>query len=444
MSKLLINEHPMMVLPSLALAIGLEQALVLQQIHYWIEGNRERDINEREGRYWVYNTHDQWQEEFGWWSKRKVQRILKKLRDLELVDAKPLAKDSGDRTLWYTIDYEELAELESLDPSCQNGNMPSEGDETPKTPPSCQNGNMGKGDPSCQSGNIILPNRQDASCQSGKIYKETETNKTETTTEKKATAASAREDGDAGQEVEAARRDARSWSDRYEAVVRTEAGPDFLQGAFELYGWNLSDHLADAYWKQIRERLEPKIARRYVLEKLPDLKASSEEREKPYTPRSVASSIRDDAADWREGHVVEQQVGKNPYDDHHSPQAERNGQGVDDGARPEGFPLKSELESIFKDGGRPQPWQSALETLAEQMSSYNFESWVVGLVWHGIDNGSAQLIAGDEFLKAWVEDNYLDLIEDALCGAYDGEISGVDVLIPGAVNWNESMAGAAE
>ena len=35
MSKLLINEHPLQVLPSLATKIGLNEAIVLQQIHYW-------------------------------------------------------------------------------------------------------------------------------------------------------------------------------------------------------------------------------------------------------------------------------------------------------------------------------------------------------------------------------------------------------------------------
>ncbi len=36
MSKLLINENPIMIIPSLALKMGLNEAVVLQQIHYWI------------------------------------------------------------------------------------------------------------------------------------------------------------------------------------------------------------------------------------------------------------------------------------------------------------------------------------------------------------------------------------------------------------------------
>ncbi|WP_249366800.1 hypothetical protein [Neobacillus rhizophilus] len=40
MSKLLINENPVMIIPSLAVKIGLNEAVILQQIHYWVHGSR--------------------------------------------------------------------------------------------------------------------------------------------------------------------------------------------------------------------------------------------------------------------------------------------------------------------------------------------------------------------------------------------------------------------
>ena len=36
MSRLLIDEPPLQVLPSLAREIGLNEAIMLQQIHYWL------------------------------------------------------------------------------------------------------------------------------------------------------------------------------------------------------------------------------------------------------------------------------------------------------------------------------------------------------------------------------------------------------------------------
>ena len=40
MSKLLIQENPMMILPSLAEKIGLNQAIVIQQFHYWLVSSK--------------------------------------------------------------------------------------------------------------------------------------------------------------------------------------------------------------------------------------------------------------------------------------------------------------------------------------------------------------------------------------------------------------------
>ena len=36
MSKLLIQDRPIMILPTLAIKIGLNESIILQQIHYWL------------------------------------------------------------------------------------------------------------------------------------------------------------------------------------------------------------------------------------------------------------------------------------------------------------------------------------------------------------------------------------------------------------------------
>lgn len=36
MSKLLIDDYPIQVLPKLAKVIGLNEAIILQQLHYWL------------------------------------------------------------------------------------------------------------------------------------------------------------------------------------------------------------------------------------------------------------------------------------------------------------------------------------------------------------------------------------------------------------------------
>ena len=108
MNNLIINEYPLIVLPSLACKIGLNEALITQQIHYWTEINRKTGRHFIEGRYWVYNTVAEWEKQFPFWSEKTIIRTLSKLRKSNLVIAKNLNSDPMDRTLWYTIDYNYL------------------------------------------------------------------------------------------------------------------------------------------------------------------------------------------------------------------------------------------------------------------------------------------------------------------------------------------------
>ncbi len=108
-SSLLINEPPLQVLPSLANQIGLNEAIFLQQLHYWLG----RSKNKREGRKWVYNTYDEWQaENFPFWSTVTIKRIALKLESTGLIISRSdLNRMKYDRTKWYTIDYDALNKL---------------------------------------------------------------------------------------------------------------------------------------------------------------------------------------------------------------------------------------------------------------------------------------------------------------------------------------------
>lgn len=112
MSRLLINEPPLQVLPSLAVKIGLNEAIILQQIHYW----SERSKVEIDGFLWVYNTVPQWREQFPFWSDDTIGRALKSLRERGVVVASRLSKDPFNKTLYYRIDYRSLNASEGADP----------------------------------------------------------------------------------------------------------------------------------------------------------------------------------------------------------------------------------------------------------------------------------------------------------------------------------------
>ncbi len=115
MSKLLFNEQPLVIDKQLAKLIGLNEAMVLQQIHYWLEINRKADKNFREAQYWTYNTLEEWQEEFPFWSVDTVKRTLTKLRKMGILITGNFNRLKMDRTLWYTINYEELEKLSEIE-----------------------------------------------------------------------------------------------------------------------------------------------------------------------------------------------------------------------------------------------------------------------------------------------------------------------------------------
>lgn len=104
MSKLLINENPLVLLPSLAVKIGLNQAIVIQQIHYWLQASKTK-INDKK---WVYNTIDEWHEQFPFFSRSTLERAISSLVKDGFLIVEKLSGHKSDRTNYYTIDYIKL------------------------------------------------------------------------------------------------------------------------------------------------------------------------------------------------------------------------------------------------------------------------------------------------------------------------------------------------
>lgn len=102
---LLIQEPPLLVLPTLAVTLGLNQAIIMQQLQYWLS----KSTNIHEGKRWVYNTYDEWAEQLPFWSARTIQRLFLGLESDGLIISGVFNRDGHDRTKWYTIDYDKLS-----------------------------------------------------------------------------------------------------------------------------------------------------------------------------------------------------------------------------------------------------------------------------------------------------------------------------------------------
>jgi hypothetical protein len=109
MQKLLIEEPPLQILPTLAIAIGLNEAIVLQQLHYLLREPRfGRRIAEQQ---WIFNTYEQWRAQyFPFWSEATIQRTFANLAKRRLVlSCQPEGGIS--RRKYYRIAYDTLEAL---------------------------------------------------------------------------------------------------------------------------------------------------------------------------------------------------------------------------------------------------------------------------------------------------------------------------------------------
>ncbi|HII3479005.1 hypothetical protein HAX39_02795 [Citrobacter freundii] len=102
--SLLMTSRPIVINPDLAYSIGLNEAIALQQINYWLQETKSG--MESDGVRWIYNTTEQWLEQFPFWSESTLKRTFTRLKTLGVLKIEQLNKSQRDMTNFYTINYE--------------------------------------------------------------------------------------------------------------------------------------------------------------------------------------------------------------------------------------------------------------------------------------------------------------------------------------------------
>ena len=106
MLDILQHVDPRMINTELACIVGLNEAIVLQQLHYWIERNKANGVNYHDNRYWTFGTVQEYRDrDFPFWSYETVKRTFGKLISQGFVITGNYNKMKMDMTKWYTIDY---------------------------------------------------------------------------------------------------------------------------------------------------------------------------------------------------------------------------------------------------------------------------------------------------------------------------------------------------
>ena len=82
---------------------GVNCAIILQNLAYWIRHNEANERNYYDGNYWTYNSVKAFGELFPYISKRQISTALQKLIDEKIIITGNYNKSAYDRTLWYAI-----------------------------------------------------------------------------------------------------------------------------------------------------------------------------------------------------------------------------------------------------------------------------------------------------------------------------------------------------
>lgn len=86
---------------------GVNEAIMIASLKFWIAKNRANGTNYFEGRYWTYNSIKAFIELFPFWSTQNIKTILKHLKEKGVIISGNFNKNKYDQTLWYAFVDEE-------------------------------------------------------------------------------------------------------------------------------------------------------------------------------------------------------------------------------------------------------------------------------------------------------------------------------------------------
>ncbi len=120
-----------------AIKWGVEKAIILNNLRFWLEKNRANRTNVHEyvgkNHYWTYNSGAAFSRLFPYMKERTIRAYLKELEEESVIISGEFNKNKYDRTKWYSmpeyaVKRNEEAEViqESVIPSAISANGPSE------------------------------------------------------------------------------------------------------------------------------------------------------------------------------------------------------------------------------------------------------------------------------------------------------------------------------
>lgn len=92
----------------LATKYGLEESIMLGNLIHWVNKNKANGKHSHDGKTWTYNSVKAFCALYPFWSKKQIERILKSLKEQDIIMTGNYNESAYDRTCWYSLVNEEL------------------------------------------------------------------------------------------------------------------------------------------------------------------------------------------------------------------------------------------------------------------------------------------------------------------------------------------------
>ncbi len=94
---------------SIAKEFGIEEAILLHNLYFWIVKNATNGKHFHDGKYWTYNSNKAFSELFPYIEIKKVSRVMAKLENGGIIVKGNYNENPFDHTLWYAFTEQGLA-----------------------------------------------------------------------------------------------------------------------------------------------------------------------------------------------------------------------------------------------------------------------------------------------------------------------------------------------
>lgn len=88
---------------SVAVEVGVNAAVVLENIAFWVRANRTAGRHKHDGKHWTYGSTRHFAELFDYLSEKQVRGALDKLITCGYVETGNFNRSAYDRTRWFTL-----------------------------------------------------------------------------------------------------------------------------------------------------------------------------------------------------------------------------------------------------------------------------------------------------------------------------------------------------